>query len=69
VLDLFAIDNPFTFADDLWESFQEKLNAFVNNPNNGGSSSIITPTKNRPDWEEINDVLEGNKPISELGCN
>lgn len=35
---------------------------------NGGSSKIYTPIKERPDWDEIKDVLKGKKPISELGC-
>jgi len=61
--------NPFNGADALWESFQERLNNFVNNPNNGGSATIITPTKNRPDWEKVHDVLQGTSPISDLGCN
>src|SRR5690606_30856937 len=30
--------DPFTFADNLWESFQEKTNDFINNF--GGTSSI-----------------------------
>ncbi len=61
-------NNPFFGADSLWESFQEKLNDFVNSPANGGSSTIIPPVKERPDWEEIKDVLKGRKPKSFLGC-
>lgn len=44
-----------------------KKNDFINN--NGGLSGIKTPVHNRPDWEEVQDVLQGNKPISDLGCD
>lgn len=64
-IDIFT--EPFLFADNLWENFQEKTNSFVNA--NGGSSSVNTPIHNRPDWEKVKDVLEGRKPISDLGCN
>lgn len=60
-------DSPFDPADALWQSFQEKTNQFINN--NGGSSGINTPVHNRPDWEKIQDVLQGNRSISELGCD
>jgi hypothetical protein len=59
--------NPFGGADDLWASFQDKINEYVNN--HGGTASVITPTKNRADWDEIQQVLNGEKPISDLGCN
>ena len=61
------LTEPFTFADSLWESFQEKTNTFINA--NGGSSSINTPIHNRPDWDKVQQVLNGELPISELGCN
>src|SRR5690606_7920022 len=67
ILETLASSIIFGGADDLWESFQTKTKQFVNN--RGGTSSILTPTKNRPDWEEVQDVLQGNKPISDLGCN
>ncbi|WP_318501870.1 hypothetical protein [Formosa sp. PL04] len=66
MIDLYT--DPFTFADNLWKSFQQKTNHFINN--NGGTSSITPPiTDNRPDWEEVKDVLQGKKPISDLECN
>lgn len=40
---------------------------FVNN--NGGNSSIINPSIDRVDWDKVQQVLNGNQPISELGCN
>ena len=49
VMKLLASSTIFGGADDLWQSFQEKLNDFVNDPANGGSSSIVSPIKNRPD--------------------
>ena len=52
---------------NLWEGFQEKLNKFINE--NGGNSNINDPIISRPQWEKIKDILEGKKPISELGCN
>lgn len=55
------------FADNLCESFEQKINQFINN--NGGSSGINMPIHNRPDWDEVKDVLKGNKPIGDLGCD
>tara|TARA_R110000868_G_scaffold111595_1_gene301208 strand:+ start:3919 stop:4035 length:117 start_codon:yes stop_codon:yes gene_type:complete len=34
--------------------------------NNSGKSNIKIPIKNRPDWDDVKDVLNGNKPISDL---
>lgn len=59
--------NAFQGADNLWESFQNKTQQFIND--NGGSSSIVTPVKNRPDWDKVQKVLNGERPISDLGCN
>lgn len=64
-----GLGNPFFGADNLWESFQDKINDFVNDPINGGSSSINNPIKSRPDWDKVQEVLEGERPISDLGCN
>jgi hypothetical protein len=61
------LGNPFFDADNLWESFQEKTKTFINQ--NGGVSTKLTPIHNRPDWNAVKDVLEGRKPISDLGCN
>ncbi len=59
--------NPFLFADSLWESFQEKTNQFVNS--NGGVSTINTPITSRPNFNKVKEVLEGSRPVSDLGCN
>jgi hypothetical protein len=59
--------DPFVFADGLWEHFQEKTNNFINS--NGGTSTINTPIHNRPDRDKVKEVLQGIRPISDLGCN
>ncbi|RAV27404.1 hypothetical protein [Sinomicrobium soli] len=55
---------PFSQADALWESFQSKIDNFVKS--NGGSSSVNTPQIHRPDWQQVQDVLEGKAPLSTL---
>jgi hypothetical protein len=61
-----ALGNPFFGADALWASFQNKMNQFINN--NNGSATINTPLKYRPDWKKVQEILEGERPISDLGC-
>ena len=56
----------FEGADDLWQSFQLGIKNYVDQ--NGGSAIAIAGTTNRPNWNDIKDVLEGRKPISSLGC-
>ncbi len=61
------VGNPFKGADDLWKSFQNNLRDFTNN---GGSNATATePIKYRPDWDKVDKVLKGERPISDLGCN
>ncbi|MDO6807916.1 DNRLRE domain-containing protein [Zobellia galactanivorans] len=62
-----TLGEPFLFADNLWQSFQNKTNVFINS--NGGKASIKTPIHNRPDWDDVKDVLEGRRPITDLGCD
>ena len=64
---MIGLGDPFLDADNLWKSFQTKLNNFINT--NGGNSFIQPPTTYRPDWEKVDQVLKGNRPISDLGCN
>jgi len=64
-----TLTNSFSGADSLWSAFQTNINAFVNNPLNGGTSTIVTPVKNRVPWHFVGDILQGNRPISDLGCN
>jgi hypothetical protein len=62
------LQNPFQDPDALWESFQSSIEDYVNN--NNGSASIETPNAFRPDWDEVKDVVLGEKPISSIdGCN
>ncbi len=68
VAEFMDLDHPFDAADALWNSFQKNIEFFTNK--NGGSSRLSSKKEsiNRPDWEDVKDVLLGNKPISELGC-
>jgi hypothetical protein len=59
--------DPLLGADFLWYNFQENMKNFTNE--NGGVSTIPSATTNRPDWIKVKDVLLGNRPISDLGCN
>ena len=61
------VGNPFQGADDLWESFQQGMRNFVNS--HGGVSAIEAPIKYRPDWNKVDQVLMGQRPVSDLGCN
>ena len=67
--DLPTMNSAFEGGDDLWSAFQNNINNFVNSPENNGSAQIMQPEIDRPDWDKIKDVLEGNLPISEIGCN
>jgi hypothetical protein len=58
--------NPFNGADALWNSFQEKVQNFTND--NGGVGNATSITVNRPEWDKVKNVLLGNRPISDLGC-
>lgn len=59
-------NDAFFAADELWKSFQEKTNQFINS--NGGVSSIDTPITNRVNWNKVKKILKGSLPISDLGC-
>lgn len=50
----------------MWKGFQRKLDNFVDN--NGGKAFLNTPIIHRADWEKIKLVLQGKKPVSDLGC-
>lgn len=49
-----AFEIPFTNADNLWKSFQNKLRDYVNQ--NGGSATKQNPEILRPDWSDVLDV-------------
>ncbi|WP_430409315.1 hypothetical protein [Kordia sp.] len=59
-------DVAFFGSDALWNSFQEKLTAFVNL--NGGTAQINNKESYRPIWEKIKKVLRGEISIDELDC-
>lgn len=61
--------SDFEGADELWNKFQENIESYVNDPINEGTAQKQTPQIERPNWEDIKDVLNGTKLISELGCN
>ncbi|MCH7415884.1 hypothetical protein MM213_20455 [Belliella sp. R4-6] len=59
--------SPFAHADALWESFQSGISLFVNQ--NSGSATIIEAQINRPDWQNLLDVINGVKPLSTLSSD
>ena len=62
----------FNSADAKWTNFQNKIKNFVNigqNPSNNGQAIIDFPKKFRPNWNKVKNVINGNQPISTLGCN
>lgn len=63
----FTNADPYLGADLLWYAFQTNMNNFVNQ--HGGNSTIGNDSKNRPNWNKVKDVLSGNSPISDLGCD
>lgn len=67
--DLPILPSAFEGADELWTKFQENLQSFVNNPQNDGEAAVNGPKIDRVDWELVMDVLKGDKPVSDLGCN
>lgn len=56
--------SPFSQADALWTSFQNKINSFVNS--HQGSSSVASQEIYRPDWAKVKAVIEGKAPLSSL---
>ena len=59
--------SPFKDPDALWTSFVAKIQAFTNA--NGGIGNVAPISTSRPNWQKVKDVLLGNRPISDLGCN
>jgi hypothetical protein len=62
------METAFDGGEELWAKLQDNIESFVNDPINGGKAQKQTPTINRPNWEDVMDVLNGEKPISDLGC-
>ncbi|MGB5944417.1 MAG: hypothetical protein WBG71_16145 [Leeuwenhoekiella sp.] len=69
VADYMFIGQPLNGADSLWISFQQKLQAFCNKPLNDGVANASPRSINRPNWEDVMNVLKGNRPVSDLGCD
>ena len=59
----------FAGADNLWESFQQGIKDFVDDPIHGGSSVINTPVKKRPKVkDELKNLLKQSGPINYVPC-
>lgn len=64
------IGEPFLKPDNLWRSFKRGIYNFTQA--NGGSANNPVQADNsiyRPDWEKVKEVLQGQRPVSDLGCN
>lgn len=64
------LDDPFQNPDALWNSFKLGIYSFTQ----GHAGTALTPSLSdnsvfRPDWNKVNQVLQGQRPISDLGCN
>lgn len=62
----------FSQADSKWSNFQSKIKNFINegqSGSNNGNSNVNIPVKYRPNWSKVKGVLNGTRPISDLGCN
>ncbi|MFN3802743.1 hypothetical protein [Belliella pelovolcani] len=55
------------FAHALWGSFQNKISSFVNE--NGGSATVVPAQTHRPEWQDLLDVINGEKPLSTLSSD
>ena len=63
-------NNILVFGDTKPGSIRDEINNYV--INNGGSGIKPIDADNsieRPKWEVVKDVLNGDKPISDLRCN
>lgn len=58
--------DPFQNPDALWNSLLDGVENHVNN--NAGQAGTKNITISRPEWNDVKDVLLGNKPKSTLGC-
>ncbi len=63
-------ENPFENPDLLWGSLTSKVSYYVQN--NGGNAITPISTNNkkwRPNWNKVKQYLNGQIPLSGLGCN
>lgn len=58
---------PFTKADALWMSMQEKIRQFA--LTHGANATIMAPVTNRPNWNEVKRALNQNQSLSTIPCN
>ena len=62
---------PFTEADKLWESYQEKVAAFVNS--HSGIATVGIKIKERPKYKDLKDYFDGKITLQQLkdlkGCS
>lgn len=63
-----TMNTAFEGGDALWSAFQNNLENYVNDRNNGGVAKKATPSIYRPDWSKVKDVLQGKRPMLDLGC-
>ena len=63
----FVLGLPFNDAGALWTSFVNSIRGFVNN--NGGTAVRAFAATERPNWQEVKDVLEGRAPLSTLSSD
>jgi hypothetical protein len=61
-----AVPTAFEGADELWNAFQDNLESFIST--NDGQAHKLPSQIDRPDWDKVRDVLEGSRPITDLGC-
>jgi hypothetical protein len=64
------VNEPFKNPDALWNSFKAGIYNFTQ----ANSGSAIPPSTRqnavyRPDWVKVREVLMGQRPTSDLGCN
>lgn len=69
IADYMETGQPFNGADNLWTSFQQKLQNFCNDIENNDVANVAPQSISRPNWTAVKDVLLEEVPISNLGCN
>lgn len=61
--------SAFEGGEELWSNLQQNLNYFINDPTNGGSSTVGETSIERINNDLLEAVLNGQESISNLGCN
>ncbi len=64
VASMLGLVDPFGKADDLWQSFQQGIENYVDS--HSGNATIVPYTFERPDWSDVEDILEGEKSVKDL---